>query len=257
MGNCCGGPPKEEAVARAPAPAAAPPGPIDTPRPPSQEGNKLAGLMGAGVAAVEADDGSAASAVKLAQDERVEKMKAEAEASRLAAEEEAAAKAEEEARAAAQAAAEAEAAAAAEAEAAAAAEAEAEAQARAEAEAARLAAMQEELARRRAAANAAQDEEEEQPYEPRRRRRPPSPKPRGVYLWAYLYAEVCQKVPMPKVEAAFCQVDEQHGGTGALERQQLLQVCALLGLVHEDTAVRLIVESAPFCIRILSLWRRL
>eukprot|EP01044_Picomonas_judraskeda_P019202 COSAG03_NODE_3995_length_1726_cov_2.119238_1_plen_111_part_10 len=111
MGNCCGGPPKEEAVARAPAPAAAPPGPIDTPRPPSQEGNKLAGLMGAGVAAVEADDGSAASAVKLAQDERVEKMKAEAEAqaraeaeaSRLAAEEEAAAKAEEEARAAAQA----------------------------------------------------------------------------------------------------------------------------------------------------------
>lgn len=133
----------------------------------------------------------------------------------------------------------------------------AEARRKAKEEAARLAAMQEELARRRAAANATQDEEEEQPYEPRRRRRPPSPKPRGVYLWAYLYAEVCQKVPMPKVEAAFCQVDEQHGGTGALERQQLLQVCALLGLVHEDPAVRLIVESAPFCIRILSLWRRL
>ena len=119
---------------------------------------------------------------------------------------------------------------------------------KAEEEAARLAAMQEELARRRAAANAAQDEEEEQHYEPRRRRCPPSAKPRGIYLWAYLYAEVCQKVPVQKVEAAFCQVDEQHGGTGALERQQLLQVCALLGLVHEDLAVRLIVEFAPFCI---------
>lgn len=120
----------------------------------------------------------------------------------------------------------------------------AEARRKAEDEAARLAAMQEELARRKAAANAAHEQEDEQPYEGRKRR-PPSPNPRGIFLWAYLYSEVCQKVPLPKVEATFLEVDEQHGGTGSLEREQLLTVCKLLGLVHKDPAVRRTCVSAP------------
>jgi hypothetical protein len=113
-----------------------------------------------------------------------------------------------------------------------------EARRKAEEDAARMAAMKEELARRRAAAAESQvGYDEDKPYEGKKRR-PPSPNPRGINLWAYLYSEVCQKVPLPRVEAAFLEVDEVNGGSGALEREQILEVCEMLGLVHDEPAVR-------------------
>ena len=55
--------------------------------------------------------------------------------------------------------------------------------------------------------------------------------PRGIYLWAYLYAEVCQKVSAEQLEEAFITVDAKSGrGEGRLPRESLLEVCAMVGL---------------------------
>ena len=95
-------------------------------------------------------------------------------------------------------------------------------------------AMQEELARRKAEKEGNKKPEPEPEEYAGRKRRPPSPNPRGINLWAFLYADVCQKVSLADVEATFDQVDEDNGGTGMLDRDQLLLVCELLGLVCEE-----------------------
>ena len=64
-----------------------------------------------------------------------------------------------------------------------------------------------------------------------RQPRPVTPVPRGIYLWAYLYAEVCQKVSAEQLEEAFISVDAKSGrGEGRLPRESLLEVCAIVGL---------------------------
>ena len=112
-------------------------------------------------------------------------------------------------------------------------------------EAARMLAMQEKIARRKAEKETAAPRQQPEPEEyTGKKRRAPSPNPRGINLWAYVYADVCQKVSLADVEATFDQVDGDNGWYGMLEREQVrLAACLLVGQGQRGSNLLLICNS--------------